>query len=347
MRGYLFNMKLIRVLTASLLPGLVLTISTAMAQTTEPALTNATQDHYDADCVEQALQSWRGDASLQSLREHCAESINSAPTAEKSALEKRIQAESRHAFEPFVVVPYRPSYMLIGSQHFTPMNDAVYADAGLLKSDKLDATEVKFQISLKVPLAEDVLGGRLFVAYTNRSFWQAYNDSNSAPFRETNHEPEIWLTFDNAFSLLGRRNRLLDIGLSHQSNGQIEPLSRSWNRLYLRFTIESGNSAISFKPWWRIPESASEDDNSDILDYMGAGEILLATKIGHNNLSMLLRNNLDVKENRGALELNYSYRIHRNLNGYVQWFYGYGESLIDYNYLNHSLGIGVQLNSWL
>lgn len=334
-------------LAVGLLPGLVLCLSTAMAQTTDSAERDSASVNFRADCIEQALQNWVDDASLQNLREHCEEPIESVPNGESSALEKRIQAELRHAFEPFVMLPYRPNYVLIASHHFTPMNNAPYQDASLRDNGELDNTEVKFQISLKIPLSEDVLGGRLFVAYTNRSFWQAYNNNNSAPFRETNHEPEFWLTFDNAFSILGWRNRLLDVGLTHQSNGQAEPLSRSWNRLYLRFTFEQGNTAISFKPWWRIPEAENYDDNPDIHEFMGAAEIGVATKIGHNNLSMLLRNNLETEQNRGALELNYSYRIHRNLNGYIQWFYGYGESLIDYNHLNHSLGFGVQLNSWL
>jgi len=100
-----------------------------------------------------------------------------------------------------------------------------------------------------------------------------------------------------------------------------------------------------FKPWVRIPES--EDDNPDILDYMGNFELGGATKRGNSSYSVLLRNNLDFNENRGAIQLGWTYPVYKNIRFYTQWFYGYGETLIDYNHKSNSLGIGLQYGDWL
>jgi len=39
--------------------------------------------------------------------------------------------------------------------------------------------------------------------------------------------------------------------------------------------------------------------------------------------------------------------VHGQLHGYVQYFYDYGESLIDYNRKVNMLGIGFKLADWL
>jgi phospholipase A1 len=61
----------------------------------------------------------------------------------------------------------------------------------------------------------------------------------------------------------------------------------------------------------------------------------------------MLRNKLDFGENYGAIQLGWSFPLSNNLRGYVQWFNGYGESLIDYNAHTNSIGFGIQLSDWL
>ena len=99
-------------------------------------------------------------------------------------------------------------------------------------------------------MAKDVLfkNSRLFFAYTNLSFWQAYNSRFSSPFRETNHEPEMFLLIPQKWSLFDWHNQLIAIGFNHQSNGQTGTLSRSWNRIYANFIFERNNLVVSFKP---------------------------------------------------------------------------------------------------
>ncbi len=52
-----------------------------------------------------------------------------------------------------------------------------------------------------------------------------------------------------------------DLGLAHQSNGQSDPLSRSWNRINANLAIEAGNLAVAMRTWYRIPEDPVDDDN--------------------------------------------------------------------------------------
>ena len=172
----------------------------------------------------------------------------------------------------------------------------------------------------------------------------------SSPFRETNHEPEIFMVFNNDWQLAGLTNSLLAVGAVHQSNGNYLGRSRSWNRVYGTMIFDRGSFALKGKLWWRIPEDKKEfkddtqgDDNPDIGDYMGNFEISAAYGLDEHRFTALMRNNLD-KPNHGALEMTWSYPIKGNLRLYTQYFNGYGESLIDYNAPTQRIGLGIAIN---
>jgi phospholipase A1 len=80
---------------------------------------------------------------------------------------------------------------------------------------------------------------------------------------------------------------------------------------------------------------------------MGNFEFQSVYKISRQTLGLLFRNNVDFDENRGALQLDWSFPLHQRLRGYVQWFNGYGESLIDHDENVNSIGVGLQLTDWL
>jgi phospholipase A1 len=185
----------------------------------------------------------------------------------------------------------------------------------------------------------------LYGAYTQMSLWQIYN--NSSPFRETNYEPELFLKFDTDFNVLGLRNRLFLFGFDHQSNGQSGAFSRSWNRIYIEFIASRGNFVIGLKPWYRIPEKEEDDDNPDIEKYLGYGQLWGAYKWKDVVFSFLFRNNLRTDENKCGIEAGCSYGLTHNLRIYLQYFNGYGESLIDYNNSTNRIGLGFMINDWL
>ena len=307
---------------------------------------------YD-DCLARLSATADENTTLKELRLTCKE----PETIHNNPVQNRAKKESETRDNRFTITPHKPNYILPISYNTEP-NSEPYNGSAL--TDNFSNTEIKFQLSVKAPLSYGVFDGYgdLWVAYTNTSWWQAYND-NSAPFRETNHEPEVFFTFPMESKILGMDLNLITLGFSHQSNGRSGNLSRSWNRLYANFVMTKDNFVLSVKPWWRVPESekpidpvtgettsAEGDDNPDIYNYMGYGELGLAYKLDKHTVSVMMRNNLR-KDNRGALQLDWSFPINDRFKGYVQYFNGYGESLIDYDNHTTRYSIGVMLTDWL
>jgi phospholipase A1 len=204
--------------------------------------------------------------------------------------------------------------------------------------------ELSFQLGFKLKLAEDVMDKPLdlWLGYTQRSFWQASNQKASSPFRETDYQPELMAVVPVDFRLMGLRGRFLNLGFAHQSNGQASTLSRSWNRIYAQVGLERGNFTLLARVWKRINEPVAEDDNPDIVDYMGRGDLTGTYRWKGHEFSLLTRYNFST--NKGAVQLGWAFPLVSNLKGYVQVFSGYGHTLIDYNAYQRVLGLGILIN---
>jgi len=266
-----------------------------------------------------------------------------AEDAESTPLEARIEETEATEQMRFVITPYKPNYILVG---YNPTgNTAPFEEAFPDEDIEFKAAEVKFQISFMFPIVQEIFGdnGDLYFAFTNRSFWQLFNPDLSAPFRETNYEPEFWFRFDTKGKVLGLNSRLITFGYNHQSNGRNRPLSRSWNRLFANFVFDRGNFALTIKPWIVIGDI---DDNADIEDYLGNYELRFAYKWNRHTFTLLSRNQLQSGFERGAFQFDWSMPLYRRLRFYTQYFNGYGESLIDYNYFNNTLGMGLSFTDY-
>jgi len=240
---------------------------------------------------------------------------------------------------PFALASYRPNYILPVTYN-SKINKQPFVEA--FPDVEMDEVEAKFQISFMARLWDISERVNLWAAYTQENWWQVYNDDESAPFRETNYQPEFLLTYDFNREFLGMNLSRVGMSLTHQSNGRGNLLSRSWNRVIGSATLERGNFAMIPRAWYRIPEDKDDDDNPDTEDYYGYGDLLLAYKLDHMTFSSLLRNNLQ-SDNKGAVQLDWSFPLNSRFKGYVQWFYGYGESMIDYDVKTNRIGIGVQM----
>jgi phospholipase A1 len=250
----------------------------------------------------------------------------------------------------FNFVGYQPNYVL--PIHVTSrINRAPQSptQAAVLLPD-YRREEAKFQLSLRTKLAQDLLlpGADLWVAFTQQVMWQIYNGADSKPFRNTDYQPEAIYMIPTAPGLrelpLGWRWRYTQLGLAHQSNGQSDPLSRSWNRVYLGAGFERGDWSLAARFNQRLNEPLASDNNPDLVAYRGRWQFQLKWAQGLQTASLLYRSTLqDVKY--GALQFEWTTPVYRDqpngLRWFVQAFNGYGETLTDYNFRQTSLGVGV------
>ncbi|KAF1688225.1 phospholipase [Pseudoxanthomonas broegbernensis] len=268
-----------------------------------------------------------------------------------SLLDSRWELAKDSKLGLFQLRAYKPVYALpaFWTSHVNRRPASPNPNNTATAPEDLEAVEAKFQLSFKTKVAEDLFGdnGDVWVGYTQSSRWQAYNSELSRPFRETNYEPEAMLVFRNNYSLFGWKGRMMGLSLNHQSNGRGDPLSRSWNRVILSVGLDRENWALVLRPWYRIEESAREDNNPDIDDYLGRGDALLVYNRNGHELSLTARHSLRGGEHsRGALQFDWGFPINNLLRGHVQVFDGYGESLIDYNHRATYVGVGFALLEW-
>lgn len=224
------------------------------------------------------------------------------------------------------------------------------------QQDQYGNTEAEFQISLTKMLTYNLFGWNenINVAYTQQVWWQSY--SHSAPFREINYSTEVFLgvplseAINEPYGL-----KVAKVGFLHESNGQDGYLSRSWNRLYVTGLWQWDNLFLSTRVWYKLPEGEKHDgyyegavnpisgeyepnyqgdDNPDIQEYLGYGDVKLRYLYGEHEIGSLLRYNFGSGgKNRGAVDVHWSYPFLNSENTfwYIKFFSGYGESLIDYD----------------
>jgi phospholipase A1 len=77
---------------------------------------------------------------------------------------------------------------------------------------------------------------------------------------------------------------------------------------------------------------------------MGHGDVVISYRAGNHQLAFKGRQNFG--SGRGYAEASWSFPLARRLRGYVQASTGYGESLIDYNWRQNTVGLGVSLFDW-
>jgi phospholipase A1 len=246
---------------------------------------------------------------------------------------------------PAYVRLHQPNYILF-ARYTDGVNRAPYEPLfdEFAEDYDFENVEAKFQLSVKGRLltSEDRRWG-LWFAYTQQNQWQVYAGDISSPFRETNYMPELFGSFRPGVELGGWQWNLLNFGFNHQSNGRADPISRSWDRLFVEAGIERGNLVLLGRAWTRIELGDYEDDNPDITDYYGYTQLDALYRWREHRFTLMARGNLAT--GKGAAQLGWtSPPLLGPLRGYVQLFTGYGESMIDYDWNQTTIGVGVTLN---
>jgi phospholipase A1/A2 len=266
------------------------------------------------------------------------------------SLSDRWELDSSTRKGTFLVTPYKPLYVTAGRWSSDP-NEQPTSENPTYNYPfyvPLGRYEARFQLSLKVKVLQGIFGkhGDLWVGYTQKSHWQIYNTTFSRPFRETNYEPELILNFATNFSVLGLETRMLGIAFNHQSNGRAIPLSRSWNRVIIQAGFERGRWAVLLRPWLRLPDT--DDENPAITDNIGRADATIIYRTSRNLFSVVGSHSLrGGAKNRGQVQFDWTFPVMSNLRGDLQILHGYGETLIDYNHRQTTIGLAVSLVDWL
>lgn len=207
-------------------------------------------------------------------------------------------------------------------------------------------TEAEFQISFLIPVirSEDYKGWDILFAYTHHSWWQIYNSDWSRPFRETNYMPEVFTRKLILQKIAGSNYRIttLDFGYVHQSNGQTQMLSRSWDRIFARTSIIHDDFLMNLTAWYRLPEKSRDDDNPAIYNYMGIGEVELIKSYGNHTFSL----KVPITSQHFSSDVKYSHPWRDRLRWFVRFQGGYGHSLIEYNLPVQRYGVGIILEEF-
>ncbi len=272
------------------------------------------------------------------------------PKAETGLLSKYWELEASDKRGIFNFVGYQPNYVLplhLTSHINRTPQSPTQATVAL---PEYRHAEAKFQLSLRTKLVQDVplVGGDFWVAFTQQAMWQIYSGAVSKPFRNTDYQPEAIYVLATSPSLqplpFGWKWRYTQLGLAHQSNGQSDPLSRSWNRVYLGAGFEQGPWSFTARYNQRLKENIETDNNPDLVSYRGRGEFQLNWAKGLHTASLLYRTSLQSAK-YGAIQAEWTYPIFKDqpngLRWFVQGFGGYGETLTDYNFRQTSIGAGV------
>lgn len=276
--------------------------------------------------------------------------VGKDPDGDRSYLSKYWELDADDKRGIFNFTGYRPNYVL--PLHYTThINRSPSSPTqAAVQQPNYRRLEAKFQLSLRTKVAQDVglPGGDLWLAFTQQVLWQIWNGEDSKPFRNSDYEPEMVYVVPTSPGLrgilpLGWTWRYTQLGLAHQSNGQSDPLSRSWNRVYLGAGFERGDWQFVTRIAHRLRERIETDNNPDLVSYRGRADFQISRTAGLSTTSLLYRTTL--KNGHGAYQLEWSYPLFRNqpngLRWFVQVYSGFGETLTDYNVRQNSVGAGV------
>jgi len=233
----------------------------------------------------------------------------------------------------FFVESYEPTYFMPFSMDFR-------------KHDDRNPIETSFQISFKKNVIKNIspLSFDIGLAFTQTVWWQLYAFSN--PVRETNYGPEVYVNFPfhREFGEAGIFHGIR-VAAAHKSNGKADETNRSWNRVYLEAPVSIKRFLFVPRIWWSFVGIGNDFYEKDIPRYMGMCDLTIVSRWRSHILRVYGRSNFNIKNIKAALRLDYSYPIaSTGLYLYMQYFLGYGESLIDYDRPVNKIGAGFALS---
>ena len=265
----------------------------------------------------------------------------------KKDYSQRWELDSIHRKGTFRLVSYKPIYITAGRITTNPNEQPVSENPtnSATNAEEFNNVEAKFQLSFKTKVLQGILWnkGDIWIGYTQKAHWQVYNKKISRAFREINYEPEIIFRYPIQFRAFKGEIKSIGFSLNHQSNGRDLPLSRSWNRIIFHLGYEIDNWIITLNPWIRTKDE--EDENPNITQFIGNGEINVSYNYNRHEFYSIITHPFN-RLKGGSMQLNYVFPMKGHLRGHIQFFHGYGETMIDYNHSQTTIGIGISFANW-
>ncbi len=127
----------------------------------------------------------------------------------------------------------------------------------------------------------------------------------------------------------------------HESNGQIQLATRSWDRTFARAYFTSDFYTGTLSLWVKKKVIADDDENRKILDYKGFG--LLELSKAFERITLETQINLAIKP---GYEVSLSYPLNDAFRWFIKVNKGYGQSLIEYDRDTTRFGAGVSIENY-
>jgi len=219
-----------------------------------------------------------------------------------------------------------------------------------------DAPAAKFQFSFKYKIltfgeaTSQRIPSTLQFAFSQRSLWDI--TGTSSPFYDTSYMPELFYeSLAPASEKSGGLTWLgFQAGYKHESNGRDGPVSRSLNTLFVQPVFSFG----ALEGWHLVvmPKIFTYigglGDNADLKDYRGYGQLRFVIGKKNSGPSLMytgivgqhwshLSNQLDLTVPVRTLLLDFETYL------LVQYFNGYGESLLSYRDKSETIRAGFSL----
>ena len=248
---------------------------------------------------------------------------------------RQLASSSSSAFEKFrsAISSHEPIYFDAGNKHG---NNARY--------------QISFKYRLFTPDDPEnpEFLDHLYLGYTQTALWDLHSDSY--PFVDTSYKPSLFWRKDVLWqSAENNWFAGMATGIQHESNGKGGADSRSLNYGYIQpeLNYRFGNgSTLTFAP--RIKGYFGiEDENSDYRDY--AGNVDWQLRYAQDNGLVLTGMYRHGHKGHNTTQIEAAWPLKRtflNMNGYlhVQYFEGYGETLLGYNHRSDGqIRVGIAL----
>ena len=217
-----------------------------------------------------------------------------------------------------------------------------YIITGIPINQQINQTnaDIKFQVSIRQRLLSNVMpfGSFLMLTYTQKSFWNFYEESH--PFADNNYNPG--LSLGKPIMVNNQLKGMALFAVEHESNGKDSTYSRGHNYFVLTgIYFFNQRFSVQGKLWagFLAPE------NKDLYVYRGNSSIALNYSSLNNKFwaSVVVNPRKRIGDVNTQVEL--SLRLGKRTNQYLflQWYNGYGESLLDYNRYISMLRLGICL----